>query len=561
MGALLKPQRLPRGANLMNFQWAYKLKTDGTPKARCALDGSPRQIARRHLKINKTYSACVDQVANRIFWSLASSLNNVVCGIDIVNGYAHAPPPDIPTYLVIDEQYADWYLQKFHEEIDRDLVIPVGKALQGHPEAGASFSKMVNTTLKNMGFTTTVHEPCIYRRSFNGVETILLRQVDDIAIAGPSTEDCQQVIDILNDTFDLTVRGILQDATFNGTDVRQTASSIKLSCASYINKLKANHSWFSSFNLPQRKVPITSKVANDLIVADTCEEKTKESHALEKRFGFKYRQAIGELIYALVVVRADIALAVTTVAQYSTKPGEKHFEAVRTLLAYLLSTPNQGLIFWRVRTRKDLPASVDKTILPEYEPEKDPFPQIFSSPFSLTGFVDASHASATKMRSVTGFLFLLGSHLIAYKTKVQAVTSISSTEAELVAACFAGKMALYLRAVLLQLGFPQTQPTPIYEDNEATIAIVNDGRPSPRTRHVQIQTFAVQSWSMDKQIVLRKIHGTDNPSNGGTKALDFIKFTRHFNRVNGAHGRANFHSLHRPQIDTTAFQNITPGLN
>ena len=559
--ALLKPCRLPRNANLMNFQWAYKLKSDGTPKARCALDGSPRQISRRNLQINKTYSACVDQVANRIFWSISSSLNNIICGIDIVNGYAHAPPPDIPTYLVIDDQYADWYFNKFNEEIDRDLVIPVGKALQGHPEAGASFSKMVNSTLKDMGFTTTVHEPCIYRRQMDGVETILLRQVDDIAISGPSTADCQHVIDTLNDTFDLTVRGILKDTTFNGTDVKQTSKAIKLSCGTYIRKLVKGHEWFKDFNLPTRKVPITNKMASDLITADTCEEKTKESRALEKRFGFKYRQAVGELIYALVVVRADIALAVTTVAQYSTKPGEQHFEAVRTLLAYLLSTPDQGLIFWRTNIRKDLPQTNEEIIKPDYEAEKDPFPQIFSSPYSVTGFVDASHASATRMRSVTGFLFLLGSHLIAYKTKVQAVTSISSTEAELVAACFAGKMALYLRSVLLQLGFPQPKPTLIFEDNAATIAIVNEGRPSPRTRHVKIQTFAVQSWSMEKLILLKKIHGTANPSDGGTKALDFVKFTRHFNRVNGAHGQANFDSITRPQIKTSSFQQICPGLN
>ena len=165
------------------------------------------------------------------------------------------------------------------------------------------------------------------------------------------------------------------------------------------------------------------------------------------------------------------------------------------------------------------------------------------------------------MRSVTGFMFLLGMHLIAYKTKVQSVVSISSTEAELVAACFAGKMALYLRAVLLQLGFPQKNPTAIYEDNAATIAIVNDGRPSPRTRHVKIQTFAVQSWSMEKSIILRKIHGTANPADGCTKALDFVKFTRHFQRVNGDHGPVNFLTIVRPVIDTTAFHIICPRLN
>ena len=204
----------------------------------------------------------------------------------------------------------------------------------------------------------------------DGVETILLRQIDDIAIARPTTVDCQHVIDVLNETFDLTVRGILKETIFNGTDVKQTAASIKLSCATYIKKLRTAHSWFQSFNLPTRKVLITNKVATELITADTCEEKIKEAHALEKRFGFEYKQAIRELIYALVVARADIALSITSVAQYSIKPGEKYFEAVRTLLAYLLSTPDQGSIFWRTTIRQDLPHSKERTILPDYEPEK-----------------------------------------------------------------------------------------------------------------------------------------------------------------------------------------------
>ena len=114
-------------------------------------------------------------------------MNYVVCGIDIFNGYAHAPAPEVLTYLVIDDQYADWHRHKYNEEVDRDLVIQVGKALQVHPEAGASFSKMTNQTLKDMGFTTTVHEPCVYRRTYNGAETIILRQVDSLAIAMLST--------------------------------------------------------------------------------------------------------------------------------------------------------------------------------------------------------------------------------------------------------------------------------------------------------------------------------------------------------------------------------------
>ena len=85
-----------------------------------------------------------------------------VHGIDVINGYQHAPPPATPTYVEIDEQYADWYANKFATPVDRSLVIPLGSNLQGHPEAGAIFSKCIAEVLKLVPLTTTTHEPCLY---------------------------------------------------------------------------------------------------------------------------------------------------------------------------------------------------------------------------------------------------------------------------------------------------------------------------------------------------------------------------------------------------------------
>ena len=42
---------------------------------------------------------------------------------------------------------------------------------------------------------------------------------------------------------------------------------------------------------------------------------------------------------------------------------------------------------------------------------------------------------------------------------------MSSTKAEFVAASDAGKIALYLRSMLAELGIPQINATIIYEDN------------------------------------------------------------------------------------------------
>jgi ribonuclease HI len=99
---------------------------------------------------------------------------------------------------------------------------------------------------------------------------------------------------------------------------------------------------------------------------------------------------------------------------------------------------------------------------------------VLLAPLQLTGFVDAAHANDLRnRRSTTGYAFILNHGVVAYRSKTQTVTATSSTEAEFIAAVSAAKATKYLRAILLDLGFSQTLPTPIYIDNASAIQIIN----------------------------------------------------------------------------------------
>jgi hypothetical protein len=97
-------------------------------------------------------------------------------------------------------------------------------------------------------------------------------------------------------------------------------------------------------------------------------------------------------------------------------------------------------------------------------------------------------------------------------SKLQATVVTSSTEAEFVAAVSAAKVAKYLRSVPHELGFGQGKPTPLYVDNQAAIAMVNEQKPTPRSRHIHIQHFAIQEWRAAGDIELHHIPGTINAS-------------------------------------------------
>jgi len=124
---------------------------------------------------------------------------------------------------------------------------------------------------------------------------------------------------------------------------------------------------------------------------------------------------------------------------------------------------------------------------------------------------------------------------IAYKSKLQTVIATSSTKAEFVAAVHAAKVARDLRSVLKDLGFAQEHATILYEDNQAAIAMINQRKPTTRSRHIDVQFFAIQEWRRQGDILMKHIAGILNPADDSTKALGWILHHQHARRAMGHH--------------------------
>lgn len=88
---------------------------------------------------------------------------------------------------------------------------------------------------------------------------------------------------------------------------------------------------------------------------------------------------------------------------------------------------------------------------------------------------------------------LCGGPIASYKSKVQSTAVLtSSTEAEFIAAVQAAKIAKYLLSILTELGYTQHGLTFLYGDNQAAILMIYASRPTPQSRHINIQHFAIQ---------------------------------------------------------------------
>ena len=221
----------------------------------------------------------------------------------------------------------------------------------------------------------------------------------------------------------------------------------------------------------------------------------------------------------------------TTLARFSDHPAKIHYDALRRVARYLRMTKSWGLFYWRPQLLPRLPVGVFQP-LPS-DPALPTFPEA-SQPTLLTGYVDAAHATdLLTLRSITGLVFMFCGGPIAYKSKIQPTVSTSSTEAEFLAAVHAAKIAKYLRSTLSELGYPQTGPTTLYEDNAAAILMINASRPTPRSRHIDIQHFAIQEWKANNEIVLAHIPGIVNSADSLTKSLGSTLHHRHVRRLMG----------------------------
>ena len=142
--------------------------------------------------------------------------------------------------------------------------------------------------------------------------------------------------------------------------------------------------------------------------------------------------------------------------------------------------------------------------------------------------MDSDFASDVDSRkSVTGYLMSLNGGPIAWKAARQGGVTLSSSEAEFVAASQAGKEVLYLRALLKGLSCPQHQPTELWEDNASCILMSENPTNSERSRHVDVRVHFLRDMVRDGAVKLIKCAGPQNVADALTKSLPKPAFHKH----------------------------------
>jgi hypothetical protein len=143
----------------------------------------------------------------------------------------------------------------------------------------------------------------------------------------------------------------------------------------------------------------------------------------------------------------------------------------------------------------------------------------------LSAFADASHLLANDLRGQSGILIKLGNNTIVVESKRQGMTTQSSTEAEILALTECANWLTWCRLFLNELGFKQDS-IPIFQDNLSCIHIMQVGRRTSRTKHIQMRYFVVTELLKQKILHLLYRSTLDMAADALTKPLEPTLFTK-----------------------------------
>ncbi|XP_073138957.1 secreted RxLR effector protein 161-like [Henckelia pumila] len=142
----------------------------------------------------------------------------------------------------------------------------------------------------------------------------------------------------------------------------------------------------------------------------------------------------------MVCSRPDLAYAISVVSRFMENSGTYHWEALKWILRYLINTTELGL---------------------KFEKQQDGIDPV-------VGYVDSDFAGILDTRnSLTGYVFTFYGTTITWKSNLQSVVALSTTEAEFIAVTEAIKEGLWLKGMIAELGVKQDQVIIASKENPA----------------------------------------------------------------------------------------------
>ena len=312
----------------------------------------------------------------------------------------------------------------------------------------------------------------LYVKNSGDIYLMVIVYVDDIIFAGNCENSCMEFAEQMQEKFEMSMQGELR--YFLGLQIIQRDDAIVLTQEKYTKEL------IKRFEMEDAR-----EVAIPIATGTKLSKGTDEKSVNQKEF----RKLIGSLLY-LTATRPDIVYAVTLCARYQSDPKESHLMAAKRILRYIKGTVNYGLHYGR------------------------------TDGLALYGFTDADWAGdVDDRRSTSGGAFYLGSKCVAWHSRKQNSVTLSTTEAEYVAATHATTQMLWMRQQLADLKVEVELPLQLGCDNQSAINLTRNPVQHSRSKHIDIRYHFIKERVEDGELKLEYVPTKEQLADIFTKPL------------------------------------------
>jgi hypothetical protein len=471
---------LPRGRRALQGRWVYRKKIgqDGSVtkfKARWVAKGFEQQYG---VDFDQTYASVVKPMSYKTLFAIAAAEDWEI------------EQMDVRTAFLQGELEEEVYVEQPTGFKKDNRVCLLNKALYGLKQSPRTWYKTIAGFFKGIGFHPTHADPAIF---CNSDKIVIAIYVDDLLIFGPNIVKINQLKKSLSERFDMSDLGPC--TYYLGMQITRDRASrrLKLDQTQYLIRV------LDAFNMTDCK-PVATPMEMDW--SASAVDLTYEPDA---EFKQRYQSAIGSLMYAMVETRPDLALAVSRLSQFSAKPTEAHWKAVKRVFRYIKGTLNYGITY-SLKTTDD--------------------GQIY-------GYSDSDWGGdkATR-RSTGGYVFFIAGGAVSWSSKRQQTVALSSCESEYMALTQATKEAIWFKRLLSDLegitrhSYGSDRPIRIHADNQGANSLTQNPTHHSRSKHIDIQYHFTREKVESGEVEIEYVSTDKMVADGLTKALGGVKFGR-----------------------------------
>ena len=407
----------------------------------------------------------LQSISVRTLFAIAAGLGLEVHQMDVVTAFLYGHL-DETVYVEQPEGYED--------PDHPDWVCLLKRALYGLKQAPYSWYKNIKEALVGFEFVKCETDHGIFVTKKDGHLVYLVLYVDDLLLMGERTQDIEAIKLLLMERYKMKDLGIAR--RFLGLDIEYgTDGSIKLHLKQYLQGILDRHEMHdcNSVSTPMdTSVKLVATTDSD-VIADPKE----------------YQQIVGELQFAAIVARPDISCIVSILTQFNNKLSSQHLAAAKRVLRYLKGTIDTGIVY-------SLPAG------------------------NTSAFSDADWAGDHDSRhSRTGYAVILNHRAISWRSALQPMVALSTTEAEYMALTEACKEVEWIRGLLRELQYGLEDPTVLSTDNQGALKLAENPVSHGRTKHIAIRHHYIREKLANKSVWIQYVPTEMMTADSLTKGL------------------------------------------